>query len=55
MDWSGAFFSLLALGKLDLPDPLTPIIDWCVTDTAPPPPVVQNTFDVLGGVLYIIW
>ncbi|KAK3906600.1 hypothetical protein C8A05DRAFT_11673, partial [Staphylotrichum tortipilum] len=29
MDWSGAFFSLLAL-------------------------VVQNTFDVLGGVLYII-
>lgn len=30
MDWSGAFFSLMAL-------------------------VAQNTFDVLGGVLYIIW
>lgn len=29
MDWSGAFFSLLALGKLDLPDPRTPMIDWC--------------------------
>ncbi|KAK3298335.1 PQ loop repeat-domain-containing protein [Chaetomium fimeti] len=47
MDWSGAFFSLMALGRLI----------WLASGrlVGLTEAVTQNTFDVLGGVLYIVW
>lgn len=57
MDCSGAFFSLMALGtclSLLLPHvkPRTELAGkWLIRALI----VAQNTFDVLGGVLYIIW
>lgn len=43
----GAFFSLMALGT-------TPPLSSPNFHTLIPEPVAQNTFDVLGGVLYIL-
>jgi hypothetical protein len=49
MDWCGAFFSLMALGKLTASlSIINVVLTLWVT-------VAQNTFDVTGGVLYIIW
>lgn len=50
MDWSGAFFSLMALGRqllLSIMLVIGRLTELC--------PVAQNTFDVLGGILYITW
>jgi hypothetical protein len=49
MDWSGAFFSLMALGRQLLPNVY--VYDQLIQLGQ----VAQNTFDVLGGVLYITW
>src|SRR5579862_1220827 len=48
VDWMGALFSLLALGKLLQYS--NPAEKHLTLDVA-----VQHTFDVLGSVLYILW
>lgn len=47
MDWFGAVFSLMALGESS-PATLS-------TNTLRMHAVAQHTFDILGGVLYILW
>ena len=48
MDWLGAFFSLMALGKSA---PGSRLSLLALTQTT----VAQHTFDYLGGILYILW
>ena len=46
LDSSGAFFSLMSLGKLEAPDCCALLMLVAVA---------QNTFDVLFGTLYTLW
>lgn len=60
MDWNGAFFSLMALGMYPTSMNLnsttrTPQAYVGNHANSRTLIVAQNTFDVLGGVLYIIW
>jgi len=48
MDWSGSFCSLMALGE----DQAFFLVEATYTDLSEI--VAQNTFDVLGGVIYIV-
>ena len=48
VDWLGALFSLLALREC------LHVVRWILTNVDLNL-VTQNTFDALGGVLYILW
>ena len=58
IDWFGAFFSLMALGKSDSQTGASAPETLGQENYANPrclSLVAQNTFDIQGGVLYIMW